>query len=98
MNELSGESEELVLKSLKYWGWWALAPKGVFFLEEDVLPWKTHLKYLNLHSKQVSELRTLEYPADDVFLSLALSADDRHVLFGQIENRGSKIVMIENFR
>ena len=40
--------EEPVIESLQYWGWWALAPQGIYFLEQPATPGpaKVHLKFL----------------------------------------------------
>jgi len=89
---------EPVLPSLPHWGWWAPGRNGIFFLEAGrEHPAKVHLKFLGLDSKRITDLRTLEFPVS-FDGPLTVSPDGRKVLFEQIENLGSKIVMIENFR
>jgi hypothetical protein len=89
--------EESVLESLQNWGWWALSPDGIFF-EEEPSTAKAHLKFLGLTSKQVSDLRTLEYPVNPNCRTITVSPDGHRVVYQQFENWGSNIVLIENFR
>jgi Tol biopolymer transport system component len=99
--EAAGEAkEELVLGSLQYWGWWALGPHGVFFLEREAeLPnANVHLKFLDLASREITDLRTLENPIYPWNATLAVSPDGRNAVIEELENVGSNIVLIENFR
>ena len=100
VNAAASVRDEPVLETLQNWGWWALGPEGVFFLEADgSLPTsKVLLKYLDLRSKRISDLKTLEYPTNSSDAPLTVSPDGRRVLYEQDENQGSNIVMIENFR
>ena len=100
LDTVGNGTEEPVLESLQHWGWWALGPNGVFFLEHagELPAAKVHLKFLDLRSKQITDLRTLEYPIDDGVAPLTVSPDGRHVVYEQAENLGSNIVVIENFR
>jgi Tol biopolymer transport system component len=99
LDSLSDEGEELILESLHGWGWCALGPNGVFFLEEGPEhPSKVHLKFLDLYSRRVTDLRALDFPVSSVVSALTVSPDGRHVVFDQIENSGSSIVIIEKFR
>jgi Tol biopolymer transport system component len=93
-------SEEPVLESLQYWGWWALGPDGIFFLElgNETPHRKVHLKFLELPSRRVTELRTLEYPVIPFEKPITVSPDGRQIVYEQIENAGSNIVLLENFR
>jgi dipeptidyl aminopeptidase/acylaminoacyl peptidase len=97
----SGESsEEPVLESLQYRGWWALGPDGVFFLEReaDLANAKVHLKFLDLASRKITDLRTLENPIFPWNATLAVSPDGHNAVIEELENVGSNIVLIENFR
>jgi len=94
--------EEPVLVSLQLWGWWALAPKGVYFLEQPDSRFgesgRVHLKFLDLSSNRVTELATIDKPVSPGTSSIAVSRDGLHLLYSQIERCGSDIMLIENFR
>jgi hypothetical protein len=97
--------EEPVLGSLQLWGWWALAPKGVYFLEqpdsrfrESGLEAQMRLQFLDLSSNRITELATLDKPVSVGTSSIAVSRDGLHLLYSQIDRSGSDIMLIENFR
>jgi Tol biopolymer transport system component len=91
--------EEPVLESLQYWGWWALAPQGIYFLEEPELPRlaKVRLKFFDLASKRITELATLEKPVNRTTPSICLSPDGRNLVYTQTDRDGSDIMLVENF-
>jgi len=93
-------AEEPVLESLQRWGWWALGPSGIFFLEAADQPGipKIHLKFLDLSSKRITDLRTLEYPVNPWVAPLTVSPDGLHVVYEQEDNSGFNILLLENFR
>ncbi|MCU1263029.1 MAG: hypothetical protein JWO80_5914 [Bryobacterales bacterium] len=93
-------TEEPVLESLQNWGWWALGLNGVLFLEQagESSTAKVHLKFLDLSSKRITDLRTLEYPVDSGAATLTFTPHGGHVIYEQGEDRRSDIVLIENFR
>lgn len=93
-------SDEPVLESLQAWGWWALGPKGVYFLERaDETPnTKVHLKFLETASRRITDLTTLDHPVNPWEAPITVSPDGRYVIFEQGENMGSNIVLIDNFR
>jgi Tol biopolymer transport system component/DNA-binding winged helix-turn-helix (wHTH) protein len=92
--------EEPVLESLQHWGWWSLAPQGVFFLEqpESPRPANVRLKFLDLASQRITDLATLEKPVETTERGICVSPDGRHLLFTQMDREGSDIMLIENFR
>jgi dipeptidyl aminopeptidase/acylaminoacyl peptidase len=101
LNHSGVGAEEPVLDSLKYYGWWALGSKGIFFLErEEERPnSKVHLKFLDVESRKVIDLRTLPYPIWRPWSSaITISPDGHHLVFEQGENWNSNIVVIDNFR
>jgi Tol biopolymer transport system component/DNA-binding winged helix-turn-helix (wHTH) protein len=91
--------EEPVLPSLQYRGWWALAPQGVFFLEQPESPprAKVRLKFLDLASQRITELTTLEKPVNFTVRGICLSQDGRHLLYTQTDRAGSDVMLVENF-
>lgn len=100
LDALTDGAEEPVLESLQRWGWWAVGPNGVFFLEAAEQPGlpKIHLKFLDLSSKRITDLRMLEYPVNLWVAPITVSPDGRHALYEQEDNSGFNILLIENFR
>jgi len=91
--------EEPVLESLQYWGWWALAPQGIYFLEasESLRFGRVRLKFLDLASKRITELAAMGMPVNDAAPAICLSPDGRHLVYMQLERAGSDIMLVENF-
>gem|GEM_PF-343729 len=91
--------EEPVLGSLQDWGWWALAPRGIYFLEKAELPRraKVHLKFLDLASRRISELASLDRVIDRGSPAMCLSEDGRRLVFMNVDQGGSDIMLVENF-
>ena len=91
--------EEEVLPSLQYWGWWALAPRGIYYFELPQSPpqARERLKFFDLVSKRTTQLATLEKPLDQSTAAVTLSRDGRSLVYTQIDRFGSDIMLIENF-
>ena len=100
--------EEPVLGSLQLWGWWALAPKGVYFLEHPDSGFghdgdlggsgQVRLKFLDLSSNRITDLAAIDKPVSPGTAAIAVSRDGLHLLYSQIDRDGSDIMLIENFR
>ena len=91
--------EELVLEPLRRWGWWALGPEGIFFLSQsgDAPNTKVGLNFMDLESRRIAELSTLDNPVNPWKIAITASPDGRHVVCEQME-QASSIVLVENFR
>jgi Tol biopolymer transport system component/DNA-binding winged helix-turn-helix (wHTH) protein len=91
--------EEPVLESLQHWGWWALAPKGIYFFEQPQSPPQAsaRLKLFDLTSKRTTQLATLEKPLSQETAVVTLSPDGRSLVYTQTDRFGSDIMLIENF-
>jgi Tol biopolymer transport system component/DNA-binding winged helix-turn-helix (wHTH) protein len=89
-------SEEPVLPSLQSWGWWTLAPNGIYFLEEQ--GGIISLKHFD-PSRRATVLVT-QLPALVIDASPAMTArfDGRSIVYVQIDSGNSDIMLVENFR
>ena len=103
-------SEQPVLESLKHWGWWAPGETGIYFFDAqplgssgiyfDVQPppqAKVTLNYLNLRAGKCTELLTLERPVSTCTRGLALSPNGQSLVYEELEQEGSDIMMIQGF-
>jgi hypothetical protein len=70
----SNGREEPVLEPLQYWGWWALAPQGIYFREAPGSPRlaRVRLKFFDLTSRRITELTTLEKPVNQTIPVICL--------------------------
>jgi Tol biopolymer transport system component/DNA-binding winged helix-turn-helix (wHTH) protein len=91
--------EEEVLPSLQYWGWWALAPRGIYYFDQPQSPPKAtaRLKFFDLASKRTIELAALEKRLSQNTAVVTLSPDGRSLVYTQTDRFGSDIMLIENF-
>ncbi|HSU60796.1 MAG TPA: hypothetical protein VLI55_15900 [Bryobacteraceae bacterium] len=90
--------EEPVLKSVREWGWWALGPGVVNFLELPGSGARVHLKMFDIAEHSVRELATLPYPVQLGTPTLAASRDGRHLVYTQVDSMEADIMLAENFR
>jgi Tol biopolymer transport system component/DNA-binding winged helix-turn-helix (wHTH) protein len=110
LSDPANSREQPVLESLKHWGWWALGEEGIYFFDAqplgssgiyfDVQPppqAKVTLNYLDLRKGNCTELLTLERPVSTCTRVLALSPNRRSLVYEELEQEGSDIMMIEHF-
>jgi Tol biopolymer transport system component len=92
-------SEQPVLESLEWWGWWALGPKGIYFFQA-VAPRspRVHLNFLDQATNRVYDLAALTKDVSAFQPELTVSPDGRAVVFLQIDDSGSDIMLMEGFR
>ncbi len=89
--------EESVLESLQEWGWWALGPELVYFLD---LPYavnpQVRLKALNVKTGRIDELAKLAFPVLTATPALAVSQDGQHLAYSQIDSMEADIMLLQN--
>lgn len=97
-NLLDGK-EEPVLESLQEWGWWALAPRSIYFFEvpRSVHP-QVHLKAFDIAERRTRELGTVRYPVMSATATIAVSRDGRHLAYTQINSTEADIMLMANVR
>jgi Tol biopolymer transport system component/DNA-binding winged helix-turn-helix (wHTH) protein len=94
----SGGDETSVMEYPKpgYWGYWALGAKGVYFVNSDVRPFA--LAFLDLATGRVVPIAALARPPVAWESGLALSQDERSLLYLQVDQVNSDIALVENFK
>ena len=92
--------EEPVLDSLQDWGWWTLAPQGLFFFHpaETGNKRQARLMLSDLTGQNIRELLEIPKPVTYENAALAASPDGRYLAYTQMDQDGSDIMLIENFR
>jgi dipeptidyl aminopeptidase/acylaminoacyl peptidase len=94
---LAGGEESHILEQ-GTWGYWALLEQGICFLNQRALPQPT-LEFFNFATSQVTLFGRLERArAFGGSPGLAVSADGRWILYGQVDQSDNDIMLVENFR
>jgi Tol biopolymer transport system component len=96
---VAGGEETLVLDQLKagYWGYWAVADKGIYFVNAES---KLHpvIEFFSFATRRVRQIAMMEKKASRGSPGLAISPDGRWILYTQVDQSDSNIMLVENFR
>ena len=94
---LAGGPEETVIemKESPPWGYWTVVEKGIYFLVNGDKP---KIEFFDFVTRQTIEILTMEKPALTSDGGLAVSPDGQWLLFTQLDNSGSDIMMVSDFR
>lgn len=93
---LPGGEESLILQQ-GMWANWALIEQGICFLNPRALPQPT-IEFFSFATSKVTQLSRLE--RDRAFGGsprLAVSADGKWILYGQVDQSDNDIMLVENF-
>jgi Tol biopolymer transport system component len=95
---VNGGEEVPVLEfpEVGYWGYWAVAEKGIYFVATDARP--NALKFFDFATRRVTHVASLEKTPVQFDSGLALSPDGRAILYAQEDQVNSDIVLVVNFR
>ena len=82
---------------LGYWGYWAVVDKGIYFANVEV---KLHptIELFSFATGRVRQIATMEKEAVSGGPGFAISPDGRWILYAQLDQSGSDITLVENFR
>jgi Tol biopolymer transport system component/DNA-binding winged helix-turn-helix (wHTH) protein len=98
-NKLSDSEEESILPSIQEWGWWALGPDVIYFLElPHSLPPQVHLKVLELSQPKTRELGILPYAVAVATPAIAASPDGRRLVYNQIDSMEADVMLIKHLQ
>jgi Tol biopolymer transport system component/serine/threonine protein kinase len=92
--------EEQVLEQPKagYWGYWAVIEDGIYFADRPKPgdPWGIY--FYAFASKRMRRLSSVEKPLAETDSAFAVSPDRRYLLYTEIDQSGSDIVMLDHYR
>jgi len=95
----NGGEERLVtgLLNAGYWGNWAVARTGLFLIR-PLPPDAAEVDMYAFSSGRTSRVAVLEKDPPFSDSGFAVSSDGRKILYTQVENSSSEIILVENFR
>ena len=101
---VEGGPEEIVLNEpkAKLWNSWTLAANGIYFVQvgsQDTSPRRT-LCFYSFATKQSKPVMTLDVPRQPRWFDggMSVSSDGKWLLYAQMDQIGSDIMLMENFR
>ncbi len=84
-----------------FWGYWALAPKGIYFPDPVVTPPNVAspaaIKFFRFDTGSISEVAMLHNLRMVLYSGLALSPDGRWILYPQLDQSTSNVMVADNF-
>ena len=79
----------------------SVVERGIYFiprLNPDDPDESASLQFLDFASNNVETIASLPVPPDQISAGLAVSPDERTILYNQVDNSGSDLMLIEGFR
>ncbi|MBI3653066.1 MAG: PD40 domain-containing protein [Acidobacteria bacterium] len=96
---VAGGEESLTLDYHKagYWRLWTVMEKGIYFATATT-PSRPVIEFYNFATRKVTTVATLDKPISRYDPGLAISPDRRSLLFTQMDQSGSDIMLVDNFQ
>jgi Tol biopolymer transport system component len=91
---LSGGEESQVLPSVS-WRAFSLVNEGIYFIPAPGADRKSSIQFLSFVTGEMKTVAPLSISSDE---GLSVSPDGRSILFTQIDEAGSDLMLVENFR
>jgi hypothetical protein len=78
------------------WRYWRVMEQGIYFATASSAG--AMLEFYNFKNKRINEVARLARPAERYLPGLAVSPDGRSLLYCQMDQSGSDVLMVESFR
>lgn len=94
-----GGEETRLLDSVRF-GYWTIAPNGIYFIDFNVAPGSPRpVKFFNFDNHRVSEIGAVEKSvAWSTTPGFAISPDNRWLLFSSLESNDADLMLVDRFR
>ena len=89
-----GGEETQVLESVDQHAF-AVVKEGIYFIPRPDSAGRYSIQFFNFATKKIRSIATIERPVD---YYLSVSPDGRWILYSQIDQSGSDLMLVENFR
>jgi Tol biopolymer transport system component len=92
--------EEIRLLDSVWFGYWAVAQNGIYFIDFNVAPDAPRpVKFFNFQSREVTEIGTVEQSVSWANNpGFAVSPDSRWLLYSSLERTKADLMLVDNFR
>jgi hypothetical protein len=90
-----GGEETKVLDSVHWMGLWTVSKNGIYFF---TVPDDLGHSDLNLYEFATGKIRKIETVERPLRIKIAVSSDGRTVLYPQVDEADSDLMLVENFR
>ena len=96
---VAGGDETLLLDHHQagYWRLWAVVEKGIYFVTANA-PARPVIEFFSFTTGKVTPVATLDKPISKSEPGLTVSPDRRWLVFAQMDQSGSDIMIVDNFR
>lgn len=74
-----------------------MSDQGIYFATAET-PSRPVIEFFSFATNQVTQIATLEKPIVQWFPGFAVSPDGRWILWAQMDQSGSDIMLVESFR
>ncbi|HET7840801.1 MAG TPA: protein kinase [Terriglobia bacterium] len=91
----AGGTSQQVLDSLLYGQNYAVVEDGIYFIPRQDPRSGYSLQFLNTTTGKTQKIASIEKPLE---VGLAVSPDRRRILYAQVDQGGSDLMLVENFR
>jgi Tol biopolymer transport system component len=92
---VAGGEETQVVDSLSFWSNFAITSRGVYFIPTPDATGRTWIQFLEFVGGGITRVSAIEKP---VYVGLAAAPDGGSLLYSQIDEQGSDLMLVENFR
>jgi Tol biopolymer transport system component len=91
----AGGEEVKVLDSIHSYGGWSVGKQGIYFFTPPDAQGRSDICLYKFATGKISKILTIER---DVYERIAVSPDERTILYTQFDQAGSDLMLVENFR
>jgi hypothetical protein len=96
---VEGGEERLILDQLKpgLWGYWAVVDRGIYFVNPEAKPHPV-LEFFSFATQWVTQVAVMKKDPVLGNPGLAVSPDGRWILYAELDQSGSDIMLVDNFQ
>jgi Tol biopolymer transport system component len=95
-SEGGDETPVLDLPEAGYWGYWALADDGIYYVNTAAKP-RPRVEFFSFATRKVKRIAEVEKELQQHNAGFAVSPDGRWFLYTPVDHKSSDIMLVENF-
>ena len=92
---VGGGEEVKVLDSVHVLGQWMVGQRGIYFFSEPDKQGHSDIRVYAFATGKVKKLQTIDHR--DIGYSIAVSPDEQTIIYPQLDQAGSNLMLVENF-